>query len=254
MSLPIKAILVASVFRSGQTWLCCLLSATTKFFFIEPYCFLRGINHSLDPLVNKFCWSQKKPLEGVVIKTHEYPDPYLEDDIKVILIYRNPLETIISELTRRKIIIMNGTDYDSLEDQSIEIKKTFNLRRFILFKFRFLLIVLLSLKWNFYYKKWLFISKKKNFKIINYDNLNNKTIQTIDIILNDYLNYNINKETIESSVKRFSKKNMQKNALENKIQPIFVSQNYKVKINFIEKYFIKLITNHMYKKLVLNTN
>ena len=149
---------------------------------------------------------------------------------------------------------MNGTDYDSLEDQSIEIKKTFNLRRFILFKFRFLLIVLLSLKWNFYYKKWLFISKKKNFKIINYDNLNNKTVETIDIILNDYLNYNINKETIESSVKRFSKKNMQKNALENKIQPIFVSQNYKVKINFIEKYFIKLITNHMYKKLVLNTN
>ena len=47
---------------------------------------------------------------------------------------------------------------------------------------------------------------------------------------------------------------MQKNALENKIQPIFVSQNYKVKINFIEKYFIKLITNSMYKKLVLNTN
>ena len=89
MSIPIKTILVAGVFRSGQTWLCYLLSGTLNYLFIEPYCCLRGINHSLDPIVNDKCWAKDGDLRGIVIKTHATPDPYCEADIQKIVIFRN---------------------------------------------------------------------------------------------------------------------------------------------------------------------
>ena len=105
------------------------------------------------------------------------------------------------------------------------------MKSFILFKLRFLLIILLAVKWTFFYKKWLSINHRKKFTILNYENLQDDTVNIVKSILNKDFKYKIKNSDIEKSVNLLKKSKMQKNATKNKLEPITVSSKFRVKIN-----------------------
>ena len=249
MPLPLKTIFVAGIFRSGQTWLCYLISSINEYLFIEPYCSLRGINHSLDPSVNEKCWSKNKKLEGLVIKTHEYPDPYLEKEIVPILIFRDPLLTIQSEITRREKIISNKTDYDIIDEEKKVIFKFGDILRILLSKFRLLHVIFLAYRWQRYYRTWLKLLFSREVKLISYESLVSNSEDILDRLLNVYLKLNKNRKIIKESIEIFSKKNMLKNANSKNIQAITLGDQKKIRIYKIEQYLVRKLTKSTYKML-----
>ncbi len=111
-----KIILVADYGRSGQGWLSYMLCYILNARYLEPYCLLRGIVHSGQQMILDYTQGNLENREqtkySLVVKTHNYPDPYFSLTDKVILLARDPRDVAVSAYARLNVASKTGTDVE----------------------------------------------------------------------------------------------------------------------------------------------
>lgn len=172
-------VLVAAATRSGQTWLCYLLAHYFNARFLEPYCLLRGIQDTGHQYVQEMTRGRLpgRTATGVemVIKTHECPDPHFSLTRRVVLLARDPRDTVTSAVYRYRVMSRTGTDIEEdaqkLALQSEPVRKPANLKDWIwrlVYGQRLLAVLLTARKWATFYGAW----RQLTFcRIVRYEDL-----------------------------------------------------------------------------------
>jgi hypothetical protein len=158
-------LLVAGVMRSGQTWLCFLLSRALNARFVEPYCLLRGIVHTGHDYVRAMTYGNTPGIATtpitMVVKTHAPPDPYFSLTRKVVLIVRDPRDTITSAALRFHVMKTTGSDVEE-DAQALSLlpapaTETITLKHRIsrwLHGNRLIGIILTARRWRDFHEAW----------------------------------------------------------------------------------------------------
>lgn len=158
-------VLVAGVMRTGQTWLCILLAHALNARFVEPYCLLRGVVHSGNDYVRGLAGGAQPGRErtqyDMIVKTHERPDPHFSLTKKVIVIVRDPRDTITSAALRYRVMTRTGSDIEedaqrlSLLPRVSEKRPTIKDRLWrMAYRNRQIAITLTARRWHGFYAAW----------------------------------------------------------------------------------------------------
>jgi Sulfotransferase domain len=206
-------ILVAASTRSGQTWLCYMLANLANARIVEPYCLLRGIVYTGNDYVRQLTRGtlpgRAKSQYTIVAKTHEHPDSYYSLTPKLILLVRDPRDTVSSATFRYRIMTTTGTDVE--EDARESTLVTAPLQKPLTIKDRawrlvhanrFLAIVMTARKWRTFYQAW----RQVPFAyVVTFESLLEQPEATLQGICN-FLEMPIPPEQIRESIQALSMK------------------------------------------------
>jgi hypothetical protein len=244
-------VLVAAAGRSGQTWLCFMLSHLLNAKFIEPYCLLRGIVYTGHPYVLGLTQGALPGREAtrynLVVKTHQMPDPYYSLTKKVVIIVRDPRDMITSACLRYHVMKTTGSDVEedaqgmSLCDDMLPKHATLKERiTSLVYGNRMLAITLSARSWRNFHGAW----RRLPFgHIVRYEDLLDKSIESMSEICR-YLEIPIDESQIGETLHRLSFKEItgrssgQENAKSIMFRKAAVG-DYKKKLNRIELAIIR---------------
>ena len=159
-------VLVAGVMRTGQTWLCFMLAHAWNARFVEPYCLLRGILYSGNAYVRSLTQGNlpgRSPTScRLVVKTHEPPDRHFSLTRNVVLIVRDPRDTITSAVLRYHVMKTTGSDIEE-DAQSLSLLAAPVIRPStikdrvwqIVYGSRLLSVILTARKWSSFNRAWM---------------------------------------------------------------------------------------------------
>ncbi|MDB4668385.1 sulfotransferase domain-containing protein [bacterium] len=260
-----RIVLVAGSGRTGQGWLCNMLSYYLNARFVEPYCLLRGILHTEDNSVMEDTAGRLKDRKNteydLVVKTHEYPDEFFSLTSKVILLVRDPRDVVASAWLRHKTISETGSDLESgLRDKSIiskenDNKKTGIKNRIWIFihSFKKLSVWRTAIKWKRFIYLW---GKVPTVYSVRFEDLKENPVQEITNIMN-YLQVEINIDMIKETINRFNIHNMKSQSSTNSDHSITVRKGkvggYKRYLDRIDIYIIQRICNKIATKIGYKT-
>lgn len=210
-------ILIADYGRSGQGWLSYMLCYILNARYIEPYCLLRGIIYSGSKDIIKLTQGNlkdRKPTKySMVVKTHNYPDPFFSLTDKVILLARDPRDVAVSAHARYNVMNNTGTDVEAGAQKEILIKKTFKIKNKLRHQIQRWLMTNKSYSyfvtaylWKKYYEVW------ENIDIcfkVTYEDLSLHPKKTLKNIM-EYLEIEVQDEFIEEAIEKFSFENIAK--------------------------------------------
>lgn len=252
-------ILVAGDSRTGQTWLCMVLSYILNARFIEPYCLLRGIlfdgrQEILDLTSGELPGREKNNIRFIV-KTHEQPDPFYSLTQALIVIVRDPRDSISSRYLRRKVVIDLKTD---VEDQgrklALQPKQKIRLGfknslYNLIYANKIIAVFLSALKWKKFYDEWCSLSFAT---VIKFEELKENPNKTMTLILEN-LSISVDNNLIEQAFEEFSiqKRNKsQENEDSNKNLTFRkgIVGDHKEHLNLIQLMIIRLICGKTAKK------
>lgn len=207
-----KIILIADYGRSGQGWLSYMLCYILNARYLEPYCLLRGIvysgKQSILDLTQGNLEGRASSSYSLVVKTHNYPDPYFSLTDKVILLARDPRDVAVSAYARFNVMDKTGTDVESGAQKMVVVDKIYKPKQkwrhklitWLLSNNRLYFFAATARGWRKFYEMW------ENINIcykVTYEALSANPKDTITGILK-YLEIEVPSELIDEAIDKFA--------------------------------------------------